>query len=279
MAGPRAGDVYGALLADVLAGRRAYEIVERDDGFMMAYDAGYLVAPFRKWDDPYERQAMGRVRGRALDVGCGGGRVCLHLQERGHDVVGIDSSPGAIEHCRQRGVTDARVLAVDAVDGTLGVFDSIVMVGQNFGMLGSRTRARRLLRLFSRVTTPTGRILAETFNPHSLDDPLQSAYLAENLRRGRMPGQLRVRVRYRDLATAWHDWLTLSQEELRGVLESTGWTLAGTIGDSRNYVAILEKVARRRQTPRQRLRVVPPPRLVDPAQRHHTSRHASIMSS
>jgi SAM-dependent methyltransferase len=235
------GDVWGAILADVLAGRQAMEIVERDDGYMMAFDAGYFVAPFAQWDDPVERRAMRFVRGRVLDVGCGAGRVCLHLQERGLEVVGIDSSAGAIECCLARGVRDARVLALDAVDGTLGAFDTFVFLGQNFGMLGSRARARRLLGRLASLTTDRGRIVAETFDPHRLDEPADRRYRARNLRGGRMPGQLRVRVRYRDLATRWIDWLQVSPEELQELVEGTDWRLSRTLGDGPSYVAILER--------------------------------------
>jgi SAM-dependent methyltransferase len=237
----RHGDVWGAILADVLAGRPAMEIVERDDGHMMAFDAEYFVAPFGRWDDPVERRAMRFVRGRVLDVGCGAGRVCLHLQERGLEVIGIDSSAGAIECCLARGVRDARVLALDAVDGTLGAFDTFVFLGQNFGMLGSRARARRLLGRLASLTTDRGRIVAETFDPHRLDEPADRRYRARNLRGGRMPGQLRVRVRYRDLATRWIDWLQVSPEELQELVEGTDWRLSRTLGDGPSYVAILER--------------------------------------
>ena len=239
---PRIADVWGAILADAFAGKPSQEIVERDDGFVMAFDASYLLAPFEDWDDADERRAMRFVRGRVLDVGCGGGRVCLQLQKRGLGVVGIDSSQGAVAVSIDRGVRDARVLDVDAVDPSLGLFDTVVMLGQNFGMLGSRTRARRLLERFALVTTPRGRIVAETFNPHALDDPVQQKYRERNLRRGRMPGQLRVRVRYRDLATRWLDWLQVSPEELVQLLEGTGWQLARTLGNGPSYIAILEKV-------------------------------------
>ena len=235
-------DVYGAVLADALAGGQVFEVVERDDGLVRAFDARYLLAPFRRWDDPLERKAMRFVRGRVLDVGCGGGRVCLHLQQRGLEVVGIDSSPGAIDCCRRRGVQDARVLALDEVDGSLGRFDTVVFLGQNFGMLGSRTRARRLLsRLASQVATERGRIVAETFDPHAVDDPVQRRYLERNRRRGRMPGQLRVRVRYRELSTPWLDWLQVSPSELTELLEGTGWKLSRTLGDGPSYVAILDR--------------------------------------
>jgi SAM-dependent methyltransferase len=233
--------VYGVLLADALAGRRAHEVVERDDGYVMAFDAGYLLAPFARWDDKDERRAMRFVRGRVLDVGCGGGRVCLHLQERGLEVVGIDSSRGAIDVCRRRGVRDARLLDLDALDGSLGEFDTIVLLGQGFGVLGSRSRGRRLLARLAAISRPSARIVAETFDPHGLADPVHRRYRERNVGRGRMPGQLRVRVRHRELSTSWFDWLQVSQQELEELLEGTAWRLSRTIGAGPSYVAILER--------------------------------------
>jgi hypothetical protein len=137
-------------------------------------------------------------------------------------------------------VRDARVLALDDVDESLGSFDTIVFLGQNFGMLGSRTRARRLLRRLARMTSARGRVVAETFDPHALEDPVQRRYLERNRRRGRMPGQLRVRIRYRDLSTPWLDWLQVSPQELTELLDGTGWRLARTLGDGPSYVAMLD---------------------------------------
>lgn len=108
-------DVYGALIADTLAGRRAHEVVEGTTATSWRSTPD-LIAPFARWDDPDEHRAMRFVRGRVLDVGCGGGRVSLHLQERELEVVGIDSSPGAIAACRRRGVRDARELDLRTLD-------------------------------------------------------------------------------------------------------------------------------------------------------------------
>ncbi len=131
------------MMRAALEGRGTPEIVERDDGFFEAsnFHETYM-APFRRWP-AHNRRAMRFVRGRVLDVGCGAGRVCLHLQERGLDVVGIDISPGAVEVCRRRGVLDARVCRIEDVDATLGMFDTIVMLGNNFGLFASKTKARR----------------------------------------------------------------------------------------------------------------------------------------
>lgn len=234
-------DGYGQMLLAALEGRESVEICERDDGFIEAQPGPRLYfAPFRRWP-ALHRRAMRLVRGRVLDVGCGAGRVCLHLQGRGLDVVGIDVSPGAIEVCRRRGVGDVRVCSIDDVGPSLGTFDTIVMLGNNFGLFASKTKARRLLRRFYALTSDRGRIVAETRDVHRTDDPAHLAYQARNRRRGRMDGQIRLRVRHRLHATPWFDYLMVSPGELEELLADTGWHLARTIESDDTYVAIIEK--------------------------------------
>jgi SAM-dependent methyltransferase len=235
-------DGYGQMLLAALDGRDTFEIVERDDGFIDAssYGSTMYLAPFRRWR-ALDRKAMRFVRGRTLDVGCGGGRVCLHLQERGQEVVGIDISPGAVEVCRRRGVHDVRLCSVDDVDESFGVFDTIVMLGNNFGLFGSAAKAKRLLRRFHRLTADRGRIVAETRDVHRTDDPAHLAYLKRNRARGRMSGQIRIRVRYRDQATPWFDYLMVSKDELEELLDGTGWHLGRALESEDTYVAVIEK--------------------------------------
>jgi SAM-dependent methyltransferase len=238
-------DTYGLILHDVLQGNDAFEVVERDDGFISVFGARYLVAPYRDWPS-LDRRTMRLVRGRVLDLGCGAGRVALHLQERGLDVVGVELSPGAVEICRRRGVRDVRACAIEDVGETLGVFDTLVMLGNNFGLLGSESNAKRQLRRFHDITTDRGRILAQTFDPHSLGDDVHRAYRENNRRRGRLPGQLRIRVRYRDSATSWFDYLQVSPAELTDLLDGTGWRLDRTLGDDgASYVAVIVKESAR----------------------------------
>ena len=137
----------------------------------------------RRWPKT-ERQAIRLARGRVLDVGCGAGRVALHLQDRGHEVVGIDLSPLAVGVSRRRGVQDARELPVTRVGDELGRFDTIVMFGNNFGLMGSRRRAPWLLRRFRSMANEDARILAESVNPYKTDNPGHLAYHERNRRRG-----------------------------------------------------------------------------------------------
>jgi SAM-dependent methyltransferase len=236
-------DAYGRLVADYLETGEGTEIVEREDGFIAASGgAASYFAPFAKWPKA-ERKAMRLTRGRVLDIGTGAGRVPLYLQERGHEVVGIDVSPGAVAVARRRGAKDVRELPVTRISRTLGRFDTIVMFGNNFGLVGSRRRAPWLLRRFRTITNDGARILAESVNPYKTDYPEHLAFHRKNRRHGRMGGQLRIRVRYRKYATPWFEYLLASPEEMAKLARGTGWKLADVIDEGEQvYVGVLERI-------------------------------------
>lgn len=100
----RTQDAIGQALLDFFHHGRGFEIVERDDGdFHLGAGPALYFSEFDAWRQ-VERDAMDHVKGRVLEVGCGAGRFLLWLRDRGHEVVGIDNSPGAIEVCRLRGL-------------------------------------------------------------------------------------------------------------------------------------------------------------------------------
>jgi SAM-dependent methyltransferase len=170
-----AEDAFGQLLSDLLAGRRVVEVVERDDGCVFTGDPRYYVAPFRSWW-PQERRAMRFVRGRVLDLGCGAGRVGLHLQNRGYEVVGIDVSPLAVEIARHRGLADVRLGTLESAVRVNERFDTTLLLGNNLGLLAGEQQGRRLLRKLARVATDKGRILAGSSDPYEGASELARRY-------------------------------------------------------------------------------------------------------
>ena len=232
-------DAFGHLLTDRLAGRTVVEVVERDDGCVFTGAVDYYFAPFRSWW-PQERRAMRLVRGRVLDVGCGAGRVGLHLQSRGHDVVGIDVSPLAIEVARRRGLADARVGTLDSAVEVGEHFDTILLLGNNLGVLAGERQGRSLLRKLARAATGSGRILAGSHDPYDGASRLALGYQARNRARGRMGGIERLRIRYRQYATPWYDVLFASREEVVHLVDGTGWAVRRFVDDGPGYVAVLD---------------------------------------
>jgi hypothetical protein len=155
-------------------------------------------------------------------------------------VVAIDISQGAVEVARRRGVRDARVKAFTDVSPTLGHFETVVMMGHNFGLFGSRRRAGIMLRRLARMAD---RIVATSNNPYATEEADHLAYQERNRARGRMPGQLRLRVRYGRLTSPWFDYLIVSEDEMRGLVKGTGWRVAKIIPQpgSGSYAAVLDR--------------------------------------
>jgi len=155
---------------------------------------------------------------------------------------GIDVSAGILEVCRQRGVHNVRQLPFHRVDSSLGVFDTVLMLGNNFGLFANPRRARWMLRRLKKLTRDGARIVAESLNVYATDKPEHLAYHARNRQRGRLPGELRLRVRYRDRIGDWFDYLMVPQTELEEIVEGTGWRPAAFLeSGGGQYAAVLEK--------------------------------------
>jgi hypothetical protein len=64
-----------------------------------------------------------------------------------------------------------------------------------------------------------------------------------NKKRGRMAGQLRVRIRFRKCVGRWFDYLIVSKKEMGEILKGTGWKIREFIdSDNSAYIAVIEKV-------------------------------------
>jgi SAM-dependent methyltransferase len=235
-------DPFGHLLDSIDRGRgNPVEIVERDDGVFFTGGGDYYLRPFEKWGSE-ERRAARYARGRILDLGSGGGRVLIHFQSRGFDAVGIEASPLVARVARRRGAKNVRVMRIEEIDGTLGTFDTVVMFGNNFGMLGTVTKTRRLLKRLLDVTTDRARILAGSATPYPARTATQRAYFAHNRGLGKPPGTLRFRLRYAQHVTPWLEWLFVSPRELERIVAGTGWRMTKLVKqDAPSYVAILER--------------------------------------
>jgi len=221
------GDAFGNILAacDAAGGAEgaAFEVIERSDGYVRATDAARYFAPLGDWG-PTARLVCERAVGRTLDIGAGPGRLALKLQARGDDVVALDVSPGAVAVSRRRGVVNTfNGTVLDLARTGPAPFDSFVMLGNNLGLLGGADQAPEFLAALASMARPGARIVGETINPYITTDPDHLRYHEANRRLGRMPGQLRLRVRDGHVVTLWWDYLLCTPEELDAVLAPTRW--------------------------------------------------------
>jgi SAM-dependent methyltransferase len=234
-------DAFGQMLLAYHKGREAFEVVERDDGLKNARNPKVYFSGYGDWHS-IEQKAMRLVKGRVLDVGCGAGRHSLYLQEKGFDVLGIDVSPLAIKVCKLRGLKKAKVMSIDSVDFKPDSFDTILIMGNNFGLLGSFSKARRLLKRFYGITSESALIIADTRDPYRTDDPVHLVYHGLNKKKGRMGGQVRIRIRFQNFVSGWFDYLMVSKDEMTKIVGGTEWKIKEFIDSGEaKYVAVLER--------------------------------------
>ena len=227
-------DAYGQEIWAYYQGRDSFEIVERDDGYFdaPAQSPRNYFAEYEDWGT-HEKKAMEFVKGRILDIGCGAGRHSLYLQKKGVDVLETDDSPLAIKVCKLRGLKKAKVKSIEEARFKPNSFDTIIMMGNNFGLFGSFKKARMLLKRFHKMTSEDAVIIAETRDPYKTNNPAHLEYQEFNRKRGRMSGQLRIRIRFQRYVTRWFDYLFVSKEEMTQILDETGWKVKEILGSER----------------------------------------------
>lgn len=232
--GPVIGDAFGAALLDQLAGLPGMVTYERDDGYTQVDQCDYV----SDWNDR-DSWAIERVGGRVLDIGAGAGRVSLRLAEEGTEVMALDVSTGAVEVCRRRGlrsVFHGTVADLPAHE----TFDSFIVLGNNLGLVGSRSGATEFFEAVAKHARPGARIVGGCLDPYQTDDPDHLAYHQSNFAAGRPAGQVTLRTRYKRMASPWFELLWMSIEELGALVESHGWRITDSL-QGLMYAVVLER--------------------------------------
>jgi SAM-dependent methyltransferase len=126
----------------------------------------------------WEELAAGAAGGEVLDLGCGTGRVALHLARRGHPVVGVDVEAELLEVLAARGAgLPLRTLHADARDFELDRPVALALAPmQTLQLLDAREDRIACLRRVADELDPGGRfaasILEEMPEPDGSPPPL-----------------------------------------------------------------------------------------------------------
>jgi SAM-dependent methyltransferase len=90
-------------------------------------------------DLPLWEELAEATDGPALELGCGTGRVALHLTRRGHTVVGIDSDADLIAELRERAAAEGLTIGAEQADAAGFSLD------ENFGLIVAPMQLIQLL--------------------------------------------------------------------------------------------------------------------------------------
>lgn len=234
-------DAYGQALYDYMQGKGGYIILERSDGMIgNAVGPAVYFSEYKDWQESTQT-AMTYVKGRVLDIGCGAGRHLLYLQKKGYDVWGIDTSPLVLKICRKQGLKNVRNMSITRLNSSMGIFDTVLLMGNNFGLFGNFKQAKKILKRLYNITSDSARIITESKDPYKSKLPEHVQYCKDNKKKGRMAGQMRIRLRYKKFKTPWYDYLMVSKKEMIEILRGTGWTIDKFIPGPNLYAAVIKK--------------------------------------
>ena len=242
-----AEDAYGNNIFDTYhKDGGGYDIIEREDGHLtLNGDSDAYTEAYEFWSS-IQKSAATQIKGKTLDIGCGGGKHAYHFQSIGLDVWAMDNSPLGLTICETRGIKNTLLCDINHLNAdVINQLDSVYLWGNNMGLLQNETLARRFFNACDTMCNPGAKIFIETLDPYGKafykDD--DKAYIQENISNGRMGGQIRVRVRYRHFITPWRDYLFVSKTELETLLSETNWKVSQFFDDPEidQYIAIIER--------------------------------------
>jgi len=233
-------DPWSEIMKDAANGIEGEYYIEREDGRVETLPVEGYVRPLLQWDD-LERLGIQHAKGKVLDIGCGAGRVLVHLKDLGYEVVGIDFAPGSVEACKKRGIKNVYQRSTGNLDFPDGEFDTIVMYGNNFGVLGDDDSIIKMLQSFHRITSEEGIIIAGSSDVVKTDMKVHLDYHLFNVERNRPKGLITLRVKYKDLVGDWGNLRLATPEEMEYLAEQSGWKLERKYQKGTTYVGVLVK--------------------------------------
>ncbi len=152
-------DIFGKALLDYQNGNSKEDIITStsisDEDIL---PVSYLFRSYKEMPK-IEQKALELSKGLVLDVGCGAGSHSLYLQEKGLTVNSIDISEGAIEVCKQRGLTNAYVK--DILDES-NTYDTILLLMNGSGIFQEVSQVSKYLSHLKSLLKPNGQILIDS---------------------------------------------------------------------------------------------------------------------
>ncbi|MUU79641.1 class I SAM-dependent methyltransferase [Winogradskyella endarachnes] len=210
-------DIFGKALLDYQNGNYSEDLITSTN----ISDEDVLPLPylFRPYSEmpKLEQKALQLSKGLILDVGCGSGSHSLWLQNKGFKIKAIDSSKGAIDVAKERGVINAELKPILQETET---FDTILLLMNGTGIFQELSLVSQNLKHLKSLLKPNGQILIDSSDiSYMYQDEDGGQWL--DLNQG-YPGELDYYLSYKGEKEAAMKWLYLDFETLKTACLTVG---------------------------------------------------------
>lgn len=213
-------------------------IVERTDGHRSITDlAWWRRDPEAVPPADAELVAWARSGSTAIDIGCATGRHLELLAKSGINAVGIDTNASAVNFARLHGLNAVRDDARTWKPAQ--PVDTIFAFGGGAGLCEERKHMRSWLEHLSTWLVPGGRMVFTSVDWRT--SPGHEEWITSATEQGRYPGDLTLRLRYREHVGPWFKWALIDPHVLTLASESLGLGVARLQTWSSKYALELVK--------------------------------------
>ena len=167
-----------------------------------------------------EQKALLLAKGKVLDVGCGAGSHSLYLQnEKKLAVTAIDISEKAVEACKLRGVSNAKVEAILRFE-TDEKFDTIILLMNGTGIFGKLENIPNYLQKLKSLLAENGQILIDSSDIIYMfdEDSDGGKWIAGD----KYYGELEFTITYKGEKEAPFSWLYMDYNTLQNEAVANG---------------------------------------------------------
>lgn len=229
-------DIFGIAMLDFYHGNYTEDIITETN--ISEEDEMPLPYLFRSFEEmpKVEQKALKLAKGRILDVGCGSGVHSLYLQEKGLDVLSIDTSAGAIEVCNLQGLK--QVKNIDLLQLKDEKFDTILMLMNGTGIFQTLEKTSKYLQHLKSLLATNGQILIDSSDLQYMYDPTEEGGIM--VPADRYYGQLEYIMRYKGMESDSFEWLYLDENLFEEICSENDLNFEViTRGENFDYLAML----------------------------------------
>ncbi len=204
-------DIFGEAISAYFKTKEEQIITVKNDDFD---DDQILVSYlFRNYKQmpKIEQKALDLSKGKVLDVGCGAGSHSLFLQnEKKIDTTAIDTSIGAIEICKQRGVTTA---FVEDFYKHSGKYDTVLLLMNGSGIIGKLNNFNTFFDQLKKILNTNGQVFIDSSDLIFLFEDDNGEYWVDAARG--YYGELNYQISYNNTSSEVFDWLYVDFNTLK----------------------------------------------------------------
>ena len=227
-------DVIGAALLDYYNNNYSSDIIVKssiseDDVISIPY-----LFRLEKELPKLEQTALNLCKGKVLDVGAGSGCHSIILKEKDIDVVAIDTSIGAVDVMKKRGLSTQNLNFYAATEK----YDTLLFLMNGVGIAGTLNNLNSFLVKAKSLLNEKGQVLLDSSDiSYMFEEEDGSKWVDLN---NSYYGEVTYQMQYRDLITDEFKWLFVDFPTLKKMAEEIGFKAALIFNDDNNqYLAQL----------------------------------------